>query len=161
MYDNAKEDYKYAGFWVRVGASLIDVVIFMIIALPVTIMIYGYDSVLFNDVIFLGYWDVVINWIIPAAATVLFWIYKSATPGKMIFSLKVVDAQTGGNLTIKQSIGRYFAYIPAMVIFMLGIFWVMWDKKKQGWHDKLAQTVVIQKKYITKDVSFDNRKDVE
>ena len=31
-------------------------------------------------------------------------------------------------------------------VFFLGLFWVAWDKKKQGWHDKLAKTVVIKKK---------------
>ena len=49
-------------------------------------------------------------------------------------------------VTSEQNIGRYFAYIPAMLIFMLGIFWIAWDKKKQGWHDKLAKTVVVRNK---------------
>jgi uncharacterized RDD family membrane protein YckC len=44
----------------------------------------------------------------------LFWLYKSATPGKMVLNIKVVDVDTGEKLSVGQSIGRYFAYIPAM-----------------------------------------------
>lgn len=108
-------EYEYAGFWIRVWASLIDTLLFLMIALPFI-------------------------------ATVLFWYYKSATPGKMALNIKIVNANDGGKLSVGQLIGRYFAYIPAMLVFFIGIIWVAFDKRKQGWHDKLAGTVVIRKK---------------
>jgi len=41
--------------------------------------------------------------------------------------------------------------------FFLGIFWVAFDKKKQGWHDKLAGTVVVKtKKTGPEPVAFNN-----
>ena len=66
------------------------------------------------------------------------------TPGKMILNLKVVDAGSGDKLSIGQAIGRYLSYIVAFLPLCLGIFWVGIDKRKQGWHDKLAGTVVIR-----------------
>jgi uncharacterized RDD family membrane protein YckC len=90
--------------------------------------------------------DFLINYVLPFVATILFWLYKSATPGKMALNMKVVDVDTGEKLSVGQSIGRYFAYIPAMAILMIGIIWVAFDKRKQGWHDKLAKTVVIRKR---------------
>lgn len=51
---------------------------------------------------------------------------------------------TGGKPTAGQFIGRYFAYLIAFLPLCLGVIWVGIDKKKQGWHDKLAGTVVIR-----------------
>ncbi len=149
-----EQDYEYAGFWIRVGASLIDLALLLMITLPLTLMIYGSDRVWNSDDIILGPADFLINYSLPFFATIILWMYKSATPGKMVLHLKVLDEATGNKLTIGQSIGRYFAYIPAMLVLFIGIFWVAWDKKKQGWHDKLAKTVVVRSKKQVKDVKF-------
>jgi uncharacterized RDD family membrane protein YckC len=139
------EEYEYAGFWIRVGATFIDVFLLSIILLPLTMMVYG-DLTWKREGLILGSADFLINYVLPFVATILFWLYKSATPGKMVLNIKVVDADTGEKLSVGQSIGRYFAYIPAMAILMIGIIWVVFDKRKQGWHDKLAKTVVIRKR---------------
>ncbi|VAY86316.1 hypothetical protein MNB_ARC-1_598 [hydrothermal vent metagenome] len=149
-----QEEYEYAGFWIRVGASLIDAILMLMVTLPLTLMIYGIDTVSESEKVILGPVDFVINYSLPFFATIIFWMYKSATPGKMILKLKILDEKTGNKLTIGQSIGRYLAYFPAMLALMLGIFWVAWDKKKQGWHDKLAKTVVVRNKQRTEDVKF-------
>jgi len=62
----------------------------------------------------------------------------------MVLRLKLVDAKTGNRLSIGQAVGRYFAYILAAIPLLLGYIWVGIDKRKQGWHDKLAGTVVIR-----------------
>ena len=82
----------------------------------------------------------------PAVTVILFWLYKQATPGKMAVSARVVDARTGNSLTVGQSIGRYLAYFVAILPLFLGIIWVAFDPRKQGWHDKLAGTVVVRPK---------------
>jgi uncharacterized RDD family membrane protein YckC len=105
-------------------------------------MVYGsqyWDS----EEFIMGIPDFIISWIFPFVATILFWIYKSATPGKMALKAKVVDANTGNLPTVKQSIIRYIGYYISLLPMGLGFFWVGWDKKKQAWHDKLAGTVVI------------------
>lgn len=137
---NGKE---YAGFWVRAGALLIDAIIMIIVLFIPLIFIYG-EEYLDGEHLIYGFWDVILSYVVPFIATLWFWLKFCATPGKMATKLKVVDAKTGGQLSIGQAIGRYFAYIVAMLPLGLGFIWVGIDKKKQGWHDKLAGTVVIK-----------------
>ncbi len=139
------DNVEYAGFWIRVGASFIDGLLFAIFTLPITMIVYG-DTLWESESMILGPADFLINYILPAVVVVLFWLYKSATPGKMIFKLKVVDATTGNVLTVGQAIGRYLAYFLASIPLLLGIIWIVFDNKKQGWHDKLANTAVIRDK---------------
>lgn len=137
------ESREYAGFWIRVGAALIDTILVMAIIAPILTMIYGQEYWL-GDQFYFGIWDFLFNYIFPAVAVVLFWIYKSATPGKMALRLTMVDSRTGHQPSTGQLIGRYLAYYVSAIPLLLGIIWVGFDKKKQGWHDKLAGTVVIR-----------------
>lgn len=131
---------EYAGFWVRAGAVTIDAALLTIILSLVTSD--------FDDSP-----DFIFTFVLPAAATILFWIYKQATPGKMLVKAKVVDAQTGGQPTTGQYIGRYFAYYVSFFLLGLGFVWVAFDARKQGFHDKLAGTVVVR--HLTqRSVSF-------
>ena len=137
--------HEYAGFWIRFGASLIDVMLLMAITLPLMIFIYG-DQYIESDDIVLGFADILINYILPMVATLLFWFYKSATPGKMVVKATIVDAKTGEAPSVKQLVIRYLGYLVSTIPFGLGYLWIGWDSKKQGWHDKLADTVVIRPK---------------
>lgn len=136
-------EQRYAGFWVRTGAAIIDSILLLIIISPLLTAIYGTEYWVSESFIH-GTWDVVINYILPAVAVILFWAYKSATPGKMLLKLTIVDAETGGKPSTGQFIGRYFAYFVSIIPLFLGFIWVGIDKRKQGWHDKLAGTVVIR-----------------
>ena len=115
----------------------------LIIIAPLLTLIYGQEYWV-NDTFLMGFWDLMFNYILPAVAVILFWIYKSATPGKMALKLTIVDAKTGGKPSNGQLIGRYLAYYISMLPLFMGIIWVGIDKRKQGWHDKLAGTVVIR-----------------
>ena len=139
----AESDLEYAGFWVRVGASLIDTILMMVIVVPVLSMIYG-KGYWASEAVFLGAWDLLFNYIFPAIVVIVFWIVKSATPGKILLDISIVDAKTGGKPSNGQLIGRYFAYYVSVLPLMLGFIWVGFDKRKQGWHDKLAGTVVVK-----------------
>ena len=87
-----------------------------------------------------------------------FWVYRQATPGKMAIHAKIVDAKTGEKPSIRQYLIRYIGYIIATIPFGIGILWVGWDKKKQGWHDKLACTVVVSpKENVTQEVAFEDK----
>ncbi len=149
------ENLEYAGFWVRTWAALIDTFLILIVTLPIVTLIYGSDYWT-SESFFIGFWDIVFNYILPAVAVILFWIYKAATPGKMVFKLSIVNAKTGEKASNAQLIGRYFAYYISMIPLLLGIIWVGIDKRKQGWHDKLAGTVVIRDKAKEK-VQFGSR----
>ncbi len=144
-------EQQYAGFWVRVGASIIDtIMILMIIAIPLTVIYgLGYWTDGGEDApIFRGVWDAVLNNILPMILILWFWHRYGATPGKMILGLKIVDAATGDKMTVGQEVGRYFAYIPAILFLGLGLIWVGFDKRKQGWHDKLAGTIVVRQHLV-------------
>jgi uncharacterized RDD family membrane protein YckC len=65
-------------------------------------------------------------------------------PGKILDGIKIVDAGTGDKMSVGQAIARYFAYLISTIPFGLGFIWIGIDKKKQGWHDKLAGPVVIK-----------------
>lgn len=140
------QDLEYVGFWPRVGAAIIDTVLLMLVTWPILIAIYGwsYFSVDVNKPIIAGSADFFISWIFPIFGVVLFWVYKQATPGKMAVSARVVDATTGRSLSFGQALGRYLAYFVSILFLFLGIIWIAFDPKKQGWHDKLAGTVVIR-----------------
>jgi len=151
------EDVEYAGFWIRVVAALIDTVLALMILVPLVVRLYGSEYMhaiasvmqspgeipLLPPAPVSGLANFLIN-ISPAVAIIVFWVFRGATPGKMIVSAKIVDATTGANPTIGQSIGRYFAYFLSIFPFGLGLLWVAFDPRKQGWHDKLANTVVIR-----------------
>ena len=137
------KDQEYAGFWIRLGALLIDLVIMTIVLYVPLSFIYGEDYWLGDQLIY-GFWDIFLGYVVPIVATIWFWLRFSGTPGKMTTKLKIVDAKSGNKMALGQAIGRYFAYILAMLPLGLGLIWVGIDKKKQGWHDKLAGTVVIK-----------------
>jgi uncharacterized RDD family membrane protein YckC len=137
------DEQEYAGFWIRTGAAIIDTILILIIIIPILTVIYGKDYWM-NESFSQGIWDVLLNYIVPAIAVIIFWVYKSATPGKMALRLKIVDAKTGEKPSTGQFIGRYLGYYVSMIPLFLGIIWVGIDKRKQGWHDKLAGTVVIR-----------------
>src|SRR5262245_39556034 len=136
---------QYGGFWVRVAAALIDSILASMLVLPFLVWIYGTGYVM--DPIdqalglqpanledpgsffqFKGPADVLLNYGLPAIAIVIFWIARQATPGKMLLSLRIVDAKTLGPLTPGQAIGRYLGYYVSILGFCLGLFWVGWDR---------------------------------
>ncbi|HEX5057633.1 MAG TPA: RDD family protein [Gammaproteobacteria bacterium] len=136
-------EQKYAGFWIRVAAALIDTVFVLMIIMPLLLAIYGKEYLTPQSWI-QGVWDFLLNYIFPAIAVIAFWTYKSATPGKMILKMKIVDAATGGKLTAGQSFIRYLGYYVSIIPLGLGLIWVGIDSRKQGFHDKIAGTVVIK-----------------
>ena len=142
-----QQNVEYAGFWVRVGAMIIDTLLIMVVLIPLLVAIYGWAYFeAANTRLFAGPADFLLSWVAPAVAVIVFWIYKQATPGKMALSIRIVDAATGNPPSTGQCVGRYFAYFVSIFPLGLGLIWVAFDKRKQGWHDKLAGTVVVRSK---------------
>ena len=147
MTDLNPDTVEYAGFWIRVGASIIDSILLMMITYPILYAVYGWVGLDYGVAMrTTGFVSILVTWILPVIAVIWFWVAKQATPGKMLLSLRVVDAKTGGNLSVGQSIARYLGYFVSIIPFGLGLIWVGIDKKKQGWHDKIAGTVVVRSK---------------
>lgn len=145
------EPVHYAGFWIRVVASLIDTVLVLIITFPLVYAVYGKDY--FDPEatgLVTGPADFLITWVLPAVAVILFWLSRQATPGKMALSLRIVDADSGGALSMRQCVVRYLGYFVSSIPLCLGLIWVAFDRRKQGWHDKLAHTVVIKARHAAR-----------
>ncbi len=137
-----QETVEYGGFWRRLVALFIDSLLASLILFPVL----GWLGVA-PDITKLGQDGLknTVVWNLPfIVAATLFIYYRQATPGKMLLGLKVVDAKTLGKLSFGQALGRQLSYIVSSLVLMLGFIWVAFDGRKQGWHDKLAGTVVIR-----------------
>jgi uncharacterized RDD family membrane protein YckC len=140
-----RTDLEYVDFWPRVGATLIDTLLLGVICWPLLTKIYG-PGYWTDGGLFRGPADLIISWVFPAVATVAFWAFWQATPGKMAISARIVDASTGNSPSIGQLVARYVVYFLSAIPLGLGFIWVAFDARKQGWHDKLASTVVVRSK---------------
>jgi uncharacterized RDD family membrane protein YckC len=136
------QQVRYAGFWLRVIATILD-----------SIWLYGFiysvlwvweGSGLFRSDAPYTAIRFAFEWVVPLAVVMVFWIAKSSTPGKMIFQMRIVDSKTLQPVAPSRLLVRYLSYFVSMIPLFLGILWVGYDKKKQGWHDKIAGTVVVR-----------------
>jgi len=131
---------RYAGFWMRFWAYLLDLVVvgsvvrlikpvFRILDIPLT------DSNMFAPVS-------IVSALIFYLYFVLMTKYFNQTLGKMVFGLKVVDLKnnqlTWGTILFREWIGRF---ISATII--VGYLIVAFLPKKQGLHDLFTDTSVI------------------
>jgi len=71
-----------------------------------------------------------------------FWMNDGQTMGKIIVGLKVVRTD-GSRLSLGRALLRYIGYIINASFISIGFLWVAFDPKRQGWHDKLAGTLVV------------------
>jgi len=146
-YDNT----PYASVWIRFVAQLIDGVI-VGVALIVFFIVVGLIAgvaglatgnrpsttgpgveTLANVIYFIGY--------------VGYFIYywgMGQTPGMRIFGIYVADANTGTAIGFGRAGIRYLGYLLSLLACYIGLIWALFDKRKQGWHDKIANTVVIR-----------------
>jgi uncharacterized RDD family membrane protein YckC len=152
---------EYVGFWPRVVAACVDT----LWLLPVLWIVSSVYEHLSNALVERGTrelanlsasdlagmlaptpTELVVNYLLPAMLVVVFWMRLGATPGKMLFNARIVDADTGAPASPRQLVIRYLGYYVSMLPLFLGLLWVGWDPRKQGWHDKLAGTVVVRPK---------------
>lgn len=134
---------RYVGFWARVAAALVDSLLMSFVLAPLVYAIYG-PRVLDDPAIIGGFSNFLLNLALPAVAIILFWVYRQATPGKMLIGARIVDEATLQAPTTRQLLIRYLGYYVSTIPLLLGLLWVAFDARKQGWHDKLAGTVVVK-----------------
>ena len=133
---------RYVGFWARAWASFLDSLLIVMLTYPLLILAYGW-SFLESRSLMEGPLHLVLSWMFPAAAIVMFWISRSATPGKMAIGARIVDAATGGKPTARQLLKRYAGYYLSAMPLGWGFLHVVFDSRKQSWHDKWSGTVVV------------------
>lgn len=134
----------YIGFGPRLGAFLIDLFVVWFVAHFVRKFYYGPYVWAIDGLI--GPVDFLICWVFPFAYWVLLIHWMQATMGKKILDQVVVDAETHLPVGLLRLAVRYLASGLSALPLGLGFLWIVWDKRKQGWHDKLAGTVVIYRR---------------
>ena len=142
IVEDEVSEVLYAGFWIRALASFIDSIWQMPLIFAIGYLVYG-ASYFDSEEFFKGPFDVFLQFIFLMILVIGFWFYRSATPGKELLGLKIVNASDLGAATNGQLVKRYVGYYLSMIPLCLGFFWVAFDKKKQGFHDKVSNTVVI------------------
>jgi uncharacterized RDD family membrane protein YckC len=122
----------YGGFWIRVLAYIIDAIL---IGIVVGILTFTTEDAARNTV-----------------STIVGWLYfafmessaRQATFGKSLLNLQVTDEQ-GQRISFLRATGRHFAKILSAIILLIGFIMVAFDSRKQGLHDKIASTLVVQR----------------
>jgi uncharacterized RDD family membrane protein YckC len=151
-----------AGFWIRFLAALIDGIILGIPFWIIGTMTGAYDTTVRDAFgnetestnIRFGYgftpgvplWCNLLNMAVGVAYYGgLEGGMTGQTLGKRIVGIRVVDANGGQpGIGFGRGVGRYFARILSAIPLLLGYFWMLWDDRKQTWHDKLPSTLVVK-----------------
>jgi uncharacterized RDD family membrane protein YckC len=138
----------YGGFWIRFLAVFIDgillgIVNFALQAVTSTRIITGSDvgnlGLLLSTLGFNFMISITLNMFYES----FFLVQYGATPGKMIFKLKVITAE-GGRLTWGRAIGRFFAKFLSGITLLIGYIMAAFDSEKRALHDYIAGTRVIR-----------------
>jgi uncharacterized RDD family membrane protein YckC len=151
--------YKFAGFWRRLVAYTVDNIIINIVFLILTVIIataFILGSISVNSrawaadltnparVTSIALLAIAFYMVISIAYFTYFHGIKGRTPGKMLLGLQVLLAD-GTHINFGVAFLRSVGYLVSSLLFTipLGFIWAAFDKRKQGWHDKIAGTVVI------------------
>jgi uncharacterized RDD family membrane protein YckC len=117
---------QLAGFWVRLGAYIIDAILIgIVVGILNAIRLGGVGS------------------LVQIVYFVAFWSTTGQTVGMLALRIKVVR-EDGRPLTLATGIMRYIGFVISAIVIFIGLLWVIWDPKKQGWHDKIAHTLVVR-----------------
>jgi uncharacterized RDD family membrane protein YckC len=112
-----------AGFWVRMGALLLDILLVGILLSVLHI----------RDIEFVAL----------AAYGAVMWKLRGSTIGGIVFDLRVVRLD-GRAVDWETVIVRALGCFLSLVVVGLGFFWIAFDENNQAWHDKIAGTVVVR-----------------
>tara|TARA_R110002072_G_scaffold13789_22_gene57781 strand:+ start:243 stop:719 length:477 start_codon:yes stop_codon:yes gene_type:complete len=146
---------KYAGFWVRTIAYVIDIVPISIIVVTVfylyadfgeTWTTYRADR---TNVDARVQFMAERNWIREISFGVRL-VYCAlmegssvqGTLGKRLMGIRVVD-RLGNRISFGCSVIRNLSKITSYIPFLMGFFWIAGSRQKHGWHDMLAKTDVV------------------
>jgi len=125
-----------ATFWQRLGAALIDSLIFGVAA---AVLVLGLSAVSEGAAI--------VAYLIVIVASIAYYVVLEGGPtgqtiGKKALDIRVYDLKQGGPIGQGRAFIRWLGRIPSGFCY-LGYLWSIWDGEKQTWHDKFAGSVVV------------------
>ena len=159
---DSKNEVRYAGFWLRFVAYLIDDFLLGLVGFIISIPFIG--GIVFSAIgidmnpenaenIVRGLAGILGSILgLILIVTVLSWLYfalmesskTQATLGKMVLGLKVTDLE-GNPISFARATGRYFGKILSGIIFYIGYILAGLTEKKQALHDIIAGCLVVRK----------------
>jgi uncharacterized RDD family membrane protein YckC len=102
-----------------------------------------------------GITSIVLDFLLQTLVIVIYFIVaaKYAWPsiGKRVLKLDILDEKTMQRPSVKQMFGRYCAMMLSITPLCLGFIWGRFDPKRRTWHDKLAHTVVVNRRAFNPD----------
>ena len=124
----------------RIAAWVLDAFIAALAFTPLNPIIWSSDP---SPTLFFALWAPAM--ILLFACLVLFdGGPRGATPGKRILGIRVADADTGGPIGYRRALVRRLGYYLGGLVLYLGWLWMLFDSRRQAWHDKLAGSVVVK-----------------
>lgn len=154
-YPIAQTGVRYGGFWIRVVAAIVDVILVRIVIFPFKaifglggLAMGGFDPDGFRHGFALPY-AIFGGGTLILLTVAASWLYEAlmesssyqATLGKMMFGMKVTDLY-GNRISFARATGRHFAKIISGMILCIGFIMVGFTERKQGLHDMIAATLV-------------------
>jgi uncharacterized RDD family membrane protein YckC len=156
--DQQAERVRVAGFWHRLVAGLLDMMIlvacFILLDVMVSLILrhplpklaqlgpdYVVDVAVNGDA--LAITGLVVLGILGFLYFFIFHSLRGMTPGKQLLGLRVIDG-FGRRPSLSRSLLRTAAYLPSALLLALGFVWIGFDREKRGLHDWLADTYVIR-----------------
>ncbi|MCK5844554.1 MAG: RDD family protein [Victivallales bacterium] len=149
--------YRYAGFWIRAVAIILDGLIIAVVQFPLSILfgvligviggaMGGNETAGAVVVILIQLVNMLVSVLIQGLYDVLFLVKKGATPGKMAMGIRVINADGNRQISYGKAIGRYFAKMLNGFTLNIGYMMAGWDDEKRGLHDRICDTRVIYSK---------------
>lgn len=162
---NRPDDRIYAGFFVRLAAYLVDILIvwaaMLVVRVPVWIAtVASPDNFLVKDFIFQYSIKDILFYLMQAAYFILLTYFTGSTLGKKLFQIRVVSVEdrkmTFFEVVFRETVGRFLSAL----ILSIGYIMIAIDKKKRGLHDILSDTNVVyyheKRIYTHADVYYRN-----
>ena len=139
---------NYAGFISRLIAFGIDVAIISIALLLIVwlinnvLMLFGLEQIAVMETLSKILLSGLFALLFSASYYVFFWSLAGQTPGKMLMGLKVISTR-GKPISVNQAVRRVLGYVLSIISLWIGFLWILVDNRRQGWHDKIAGTLVV------------------
>jgi len=132
----------FGGFWIRFAAYIIDGLILTLIGIVLGVMF----GVVFRSSVDAAQGLLsLISLVVSIGYFVWSWVRSGSTPGMNLLGLRVVRDADGGPISWGRALLRYLGIVISTLALFIGLIWVAFDKRKRGWHDLIAGTVVIRK----------------
>lgn len=134
----------YASVQMRLLAVAFDSILVGLLLLMSAVMVAG--DVWLRNPAAVAWMDIFLLLVcVPLLYFVGFWWLSCSSPGKMLLSLRLVDAATQQEPSGVQCLLRYVGYLVNVLSFGLGIVGLFDRNKPLGWHDRLSGTMIIQR----------------